>query len=199
MRILIIFLLFLTSNTVKAGDLEEGISAFERGDIQSAIKFLKPEAEKGNSEFQYRLGLTYQWGKVPMDRNDAWKNPIEAFKWYKLAADKSHTLAQCSLGILYEEGVGVPKDYEKSALYYQQSLNNGGKNCAAKALANLYKEGKGVKVNLISSYVLYNIDNSFESNKHRDYLENRMTKEQVNEAQRISRKCIDSNYKNCNF
>ena len=35
-------------------------------------------------------------------------------RWYDLAAAQGQALAQASLGLLYEKGLGVPQDYEQA-------------------------------------------------------------------------------------
>src|SRR5262249_36761294 len=38
------------------------------------------------------------------------KNEAEAAKWYRLAADQGHAIAQSMLGSMYNIGLGVPHD-----------------------------------------------------------------------------------------
>ncbi|MCP4827986.1 MAG: sel1 repeat family protein, partial [Proteobacteria bacterium] len=38
----------------------------------------------------------------------------EAVKWYRLAADQGYADAQCNLGVMYDNGQGVPQDYAEA-------------------------------------------------------------------------------------
>ncbi len=42
----------------------------------------------------------------------------EAVKWYRLAVEQGTTLAQTKLGLMYEEGWGVPKDYVLAHMWF---------------------------------------------------------------------------------
>jgi len=47
--------------------MDEGIAALRRGDYATAAKELRPLAEGGNAEAQYRVGLMYG-NRVPLRR-----------------------------------------------------------------------------------------------------------------------------------
>ena len=38
------------------------------------------------------------------------KEPVEAAKWYRKAAEQGNAAAQSILGMMYSSGLGVPKD-----------------------------------------------------------------------------------------
>ena len=62
---------------------------------------LRPLAERGDAEAQCALGFLYLNGQgVPPDA-------AEAGRWYQLAADQGHALAQGNLGAMYALGGGV--------------------------------------------------------------------------------------------
>jgi len=51
---------------------QKGISAFQRGKYEDALKHLEPAAEKGDPEALYYLGRMYGAGQgVPKDQNKA--------------------------------------------------------------------------------------------------------------------------------
>ena len=75
------------------------------------------EAEKGDSNAQFQLGLFYQRGlQRDMDK---------ALKWYKLAADQGHSAALEILGMLYLSGSGIPKDATKGMRCLEKASENG--------------------------------------------------------------------------
>jgi len=43
---------------------------------------------------------------------------IDAAQWYTKAAEQGYTPAQQSLGLLYEGGLGVPKDFVQAMMWY---------------------------------------------------------------------------------
>ena len=49
----------------------------------------------------------------------------EAFKWYKLAANQGLPGAANDLGVLYEDGTGVEKDYQQAARLYRAAATYG--------------------------------------------------------------------------
>ncbi len=76
-------------------DWESAKRAFDQGDYATALKELKPLAEKGNADAQALLGLMYNQGRgVPLDIG-------QAIKWYKTSAGEGNAAAQCRLGSIY--------------------------------------------------------------------------------------------------
>jgi TPR repeat protein len=53
--------------------------------------------------------------------NGVTKDYKEAYRWFKLAADKGYARGQCLLGILYFKGDGVAKDYSEAAKWFQKA------------------------------------------------------------------------------
>jgi len=99
-------MLFVTP--LVAGDLEDGIAAYEVGNYQNAYRLLKPLAERGNASAQAVIGWMYRAGKgVPED-------DTKAVHWYRKAAEQGHPGGQVSLGIMYNQGKGVPEDDAKA-------------------------------------------------------------------------------------
>ena len=44
--------------------LQEGLDALRKGDYATAAKQLRPLADRGDAEAQYRVGLMYEFGKA---------------------------------------------------------------------------------------------------------------------------------------
>jgi len=63
LRAMFILIAALCCNTALAG-LDEGLDALRRDDFATAAKELRPLAERGNAEAQYRIGLMYEFGKA---------------------------------------------------------------------------------------------------------------------------------------
>lgn len=69
------------------------------------LKQLTEDAQNGDLNAQYNLGVLYFEGKdVPQDY-------IEAAKWYGAAADQGDMQAQFNLGLMFYRGIGLPQNY----------------------------------------------------------------------------------------
>jgi hypothetical protein len=75
------------------------------GDYATALRLLRPLAERGNRQAQYNLAVMYAngWG-VPQDE-------AEANRWYRKAAEQGDASAQSLVGSAYLFGRGAPKDF----------------------------------------------------------------------------------------
>jgi len=65
---------------------------------------LRAKAATGDAQAQNELGEAFYVGKRGVSRN-----PVEAVKWFRQAANQNHPVAQSNLGVCYERGDGVPK------------------------------------------------------------------------------------------
>jgi uncharacterized protein len=78
--------------------------AFDRADVNSALKVWLPAAEAGDAEAQTNVGAIYERGIGTQPDYEA------AVKWYTKAAEQGNARALFNLGTLYEQGQGVPQD-----------------------------------------------------------------------------------------
>ena len=70
-------------------------------DIDKKIAEYKKDAEAGDANAQFNLGVCYEKGTgVAIDKR-------EAFKWYKCAAEAGDSIAQFNLGVMYRVGEGI--------------------------------------------------------------------------------------------
>lgn len=70
------------------------------------------KAISGDLQAQYILGTYYSQGQGVA------QNSLEAYKWFKIAAEQEHTEAQFELGICFNEGKGIKKDCKKAITYF---------------------------------------------------------------------------------
>jgi hypothetical protein len=64
-------------------------------------------------------------------------------KWYRLSAGQGNAIGQHALGVLYENGIGVPKDFQEAIKWYRLSADQG--NAIGQySLGALYDNGQGV-------------------------------------------------------
>lgn len=85
----------------------------------------------------------YNGEGVPIDKS-------EAFRLFTLAATQGHVVAQCQLGICYDNGYGVTKNVTEAVKWYRLAAERGNSD-AQNSLGLCYKNGSGVEVNLAES------------------------------------------------
>jgi uncharacterized protein len=119
--------------------LQEGLDALRRNDFATAAKELRPVAERGDAEAQYRIGLMYEYGKgYPQDK-------VQGIVWFRKAADQDHASAQTELAIIYATGDGVKEDDALAFAWFQKAAPLGNMT-AQYNLGLLYAKGQGVKL-----------------------------------------------------
>ena len=65
---------------------------------------------------QYQLGVRYSKGQ-----EDVEQNPVEALKWYLVSAKRGYAPAQYTLGMMYDEGLGVAQDDEQALKWHRRA------------------------------------------------------------------------------
>lgn len=136
----------LLSGPVMAG-LEEGIAAYQAGDLPLAYKEFRAVAETGNSDGQFNLAVMYEQGiGVASDEK-------QAVIWYRKSAEQGNSNAQFNLGVLYENGRGTPVDFAQARKWYRKAAAQGDA-LAIGNLGMLYVRGDGVKVDKIVGLAL---------------------------------------------
>jgi len=127
-------------------------------DKAEAVYWFIQSAEGGDQSAQYNLGVLYSSDKeLPneypkMENGEIYfevssrkpeTNKAKAVKWYKMAAEKGHISAQLNLGVIFNQGIGVKKDYKEAAKWYQKAADQGNSK-AQLNLGILYDLGRGV-------------------------------------------------------
>ena len=107
--------------------------------------------------------------------------------------------AQFRVGVKYEDGKGVSKDYRQAFMWYRRAAEQGYEG-AQFNLGVMYETGRGVPKDLVQAYAWYDLAQAQEvenAKKWRDELE--LTPEQLIEAEALSTeiyKRTDANRKN---
>jgi len=127
----------LCSGATFAG-LNEGLAALAKRDYALAAKELRPLAERGDAEAQYRVGLMYEFGKgYPQDK-------AQGVAWFRKSAAQGHTAAQQELGVIYATGDGVAKDDVQAVAWFQKAATLGNPT-AQYNLGLMIAKGAGVR------------------------------------------------------
>jgi TPR repeat protein len=154
----------LAGRPARAG-LQEGVAAYEAGNLPLAFKEFRAAAETNDANCQFNLALMYERGiGVPKDEK-------EARVWYRKAAEQGNSNAQFNLGVLYENGRGGDVDFSQANQWYRKAAAQGD----ALAIGNLgilYIRGDGVKVDKVAGMALLlrsaTLDNSPENHAKRN-------------------------------
>ncbi|MDH4098618.1 MAG: hypothetical protein OEU87_09925 [Nitrospira sp.] len=145
--ILLSVVLFLCSmpQIAEAG-LDTGISAFEKGDYQTAHQELRPLAENGDPKAQYYIGLMLYSGK------GVTPDAVEALNWIKPAAEKGIADAQYIYALLLE-GAHTGPVGKAEAIQWLTLASDQGHVDAQMKLADRHLRGDGVRIDLAQAYM----------------------------------------------
>jgi TPR repeat protein len=172
-----------------AVDFDKGLTAALSGDYAAALQEFRPLAEQGNASAQYSLGVMYDNGHgVPQDY-------AEAATWYRRAAEQGHASAQYNLGIAYDNGRGVSQNYAEAATWYRKAAEQGDAR-AQNNLGFMYGAGQGVPQDYVQAHMWFNLSASQggkDAAYNRDTAAERMTNQQISEAQALARKWVAKN------
>src|SRR6266436_4656999 len=175
---------------VAAGPFEDAMAAYDRGDYATALRFIRPLAEQGDTSAQYNLGVMYTKGQgVP-------QNYAEARKWYRMAADQGHPGAQSNLGVIYTMGHGIQQDYAEALKWYRMAADQGDA-AAQNNLGIMYERGQSVLQDFVQAHKWFNLavarfsaserEKREQAVRNRDRVAMKMTAAQIAEAQRLAR------------
>ena len=127
----------------------------------------------------------FQAGKDAYDRGDY----ATALNEWRPLAEQGDPSAQFRLGLLYENGEGVPRDFAKARLWYEKAAVQG----EAKAQFYLGIQsafGEGGPLDLVQAHMWYSLaagNGNAHAPGYHDDLARQMTAAQIAEAQRLAR------------
>ena len=106
--------------------------------FRQALSHARPAAQNGEPRAQYVIGQLNQEGWVLP------KNYLQAVVWYRKAAEQGFALAQFSLGVMYQWGLGgVTRDDKEALVWFRKAAEQGNAN-AQVSLGWVYQQGLGV-------------------------------------------------------
>jgi uncharacterized protein len=179
-----VLVVFLNSSSgTMAGDLENGVAAYNRLDSVTAWRLLQPLAERGDAGAQALVGNMYARGLgVAYDG-------AQAVRWWRRAAEQGDASAQEELATAYFWGDGVEQDHSEAAKWFLKAAVRGG-TFAQISLAFLYERGEGVRQDFALANMWLNLaaaQGQPVAKIELDRLASKMTSGQVAEAQRVAR------------
>ena len=84
-----------------AAPIDDGLTAFEAEQYDTALEILRPLAEAGNIEAAYTVGVIYDFGRG-VNQDD-----MAAGIWYRIAAEQGMPEAQLAIAVLFDTGEGI--------------------------------------------------------------------------------------------
>jgi uncharacterized protein len=142
----------------------------------------------------------------------AWAGPMEdgraaeahgdleaAAKWFQVAAEQGNAGAQEKLGSMYVDGKGVPRDYKEALKWYRLAVVQGAEY-APLYLGYMYSGGLGVPQDYVRAHMWFNLgarSGNAASVAARASVEQKMSPQQIAEAQKMARECQERNFKDC--
>ncbi len=101
------------------------------------VRQIRHQAESGDADSQYKLGLRYTNG-YGVDQHYG-----TGAEWFARAADQDHAAAQYMLGIAYYTGRGVGQDHHVGVEWFQRAADQGHAR-AQYQLGDAFANGRGV-------------------------------------------------------
>jgi len=116
----------------------------------------------------------------------------EEIKETHLQAEQGFAFAQYKLGVMYAEGQGVPEDDAEAVKLFRKAAEQGYAD-AQHNLGFMYDKGQGVPEDDVYAYMWWNIaaaQGNEDAKKGKGIISENMTKEQIAEAQKLSREWL---------
>ena len=98
-----------------AGDLEDGLAAYQEKDYARTFLLLAPLADRGDSQAEFVLGEMYRKGEGLA------KSAPDALPLLTKAAEAGHAGAQNALGQMYESGDGVDQNFDTALQWFRRA------------------------------------------------------------------------------
>ena len=108
--------------------------------------------------------------------------------------EQGHAGAQSALGLKYASGAGVPEDDVEAVRWYRLAAEQGYAE-AQWLLGTMYGDGDGVPEDDVLAYMWFMLSGAQghgSAQESKDIIEGRMSREQIAEAQRLSREWIET-------
>ena len=162
-----------------------------RKNRKTATQWFIKAAKQGLARAQLKVGARYSAGfGFGIERNDK-----TAVKWITKAAEQGFSPAYGSLGWRYHKGYGVPKNNKTAIKWYLKSIGQG-HYYDASYLGDSYLE----LGNYVRAYMWYSVlgENGNRSGVRKaNKIAADMTTKEINKAQLMSSRCLESNYTDC--
>ncbi len=139
----------LAVDPATAGYLD-GMSAYQRGDYETAMDEWSLSARRGDFRAQFGVGILFLYG-LGTDQDAS-----EAAGYFRESSARGYPEARYALGVMHQDGNGVAQNYTEAARLYELAAWQG----LAKAQNNLgilYVLGQGVEPDPVMAHVWFHL------------------------------------------
>jgi uncharacterized protein len=136
----VLWLSVMAMSQVSIAGWDEGSAAFDRKDYATALKEFTVLAEQGDALAAFYVATLFnQQGLYKLD-------PVEATKWYKMAAERGHPASARIMGYRYLNALGgVSKDEAQAVRWFKRAADLGDTQAQTSFnLGVMYHLGQGV-------------------------------------------------------
>jgi uncharacterized protein len=160
------------------------LPAQQNGADRKVLVEIRAGADKGDAKARYELGRAFFSGTLGVAKDET-----EAVKWHRKAAEQNVAHAQYNLGVCYAIGQGVTEDDAEAVKWFRKAAEQN----YADAQYNLgvcYDSGEGVAKDEIEAYKWWLLaagHGNDDAKYNMTIVENKMTREQIAEGQRLAR------------
>ncbi len=163
-------------------------------DSVESLKWYHKAAEQDHVQAQFFLGSKYYLGdNIEQDYG-------KAEKWFVKAGTNGHAMAQYELGVMYNEGKGVTINHEKVVKWHGKAAQQGHAN-AQLNLGIMHVLGRGgLPQNPPKGYIFVSMaksNGSPNASPALEFLNGKLTQDEIAKATNSAKKCYESDYKNC--
>ena len=185
--------LIFFSSTTFANDRLKGYQALEKQDYKKALYYLSYDANLGDDNAQYNLGIMYKKGLgVPINNN-------EAFRWFFLSANQGNILANYALGHSYLKGSGIKKNYKLAFKAFKYSALREHPTSRL-IIGNMYYKGQGVIVSYPRAFLWWSLAKDLNidgASQNIEMIKKKMSKDQYSKAKEMYLICMQDTLYNC--
>ena len=170
-------------------------------DYEMEVKLLRQLIKKGDAASMNDYAVCYEWGKgvkrnmklalfwykravdrscifalsnlahIYLRGDQKYRNLKDGIRYARFAAERDVEMAQNLLGLCYEEGTGLRKNYRKAFEWYTMAVDNCAGACAEHNLARCYRLGRGTQkdLNKAEEYERLAVKHGFKVKKGNNY------------------------------
>ena len=116
-----------------------------------------------------------------------------ALEEFRPLAERGDAMAQSNLGIMYENGQGVPQDYAEALKWFRKAATQDDVN-AQYHLGRMYDIGQGVPQDYVQAYmwfILATVQGDWMAREDRDIIAKKMTPAEISKAQAMAREWME--------
>lgn len=175
---------------------EDGVSR----DPAEWLHWYRKAASQGCVYCQFALGVAYRAASQGHRDSRGWdyrglapRDYPEALFWFRKAAAQGFTESEEALAEMYHNGEGVLQDHDEEVSWYRKAAT-GSQGWAGEAKYHVglaYESGEGVAKDFVLAYMWFNLaaaDKLDLAAQSRDRLAQKMSREQVAQAQELTQK-----------